>query len=164
MNLNDCHTFIAFRNFAKNKLPSPIFHYIDLWITSNDADEYLLLVLWRCPNIKQQKKSTLQSIKNHKKQNFFENIGQSDITSLVNFKLLKEYLHKKDLDVSNIVTQSFFLKRVGILNRAEILSNKLRFRQKAYLYIRLKRLFHQKIMVLLYHLEIYFYLLLVLIL
>ncbi|MFL2882910.1 MAG: SAM-dependent methyltransferase [Pelagibacteraceae bacterium] len=96
--------------------------------------------------IKQQKKSTLQSIKNHKKQNFFENIGQSDITSLVNFKLLKEYLHKKDLDVSNIVTQSFFLKRVGILNRAEILSNKMSFRQKADLYIRLKRLLHPKIM------------------
>jgi len=29
MNLKDCHSFRDFRKLAKNKLPSPIFHYID---------------------------------------------------------------------------------------------------------------------------------------
>ena len=29
MNLKDCHNFNDFRKLAKNKLPSPIFHYID---------------------------------------------------------------------------------------------------------------------------------------
>ena len=29
MNLKDCHNFYDFRKLAKNKLPSPIFHYID---------------------------------------------------------------------------------------------------------------------------------------
>ena len=29
MNLKDCYNFEDFRNIAKKKLPSPIFHYID---------------------------------------------------------------------------------------------------------------------------------------
>ncbi len=29
MNLNDCYNFDDFRRLAKQKLPSPIFHYID---------------------------------------------------------------------------------------------------------------------------------------
>jgi L-lactate dehydrogenase (cytochrome) len=29
MKLNDCHNFSDFRKLAKQKLPSPIFHYID---------------------------------------------------------------------------------------------------------------------------------------
>ena len=29
MNLKDCHNVEDFRKLAKNKLPSPIFHYID---------------------------------------------------------------------------------------------------------------------------------------
>ena len=29
MNLKDCHNFADFRKLAKQKLPSPIFHYID---------------------------------------------------------------------------------------------------------------------------------------
>ena len=29
MKLKDCHNFYDFRELAKKKLPSPIFHYID---------------------------------------------------------------------------------------------------------------------------------------
>ena len=36
----------------------------------------------------------------------------------------------------------FFLKKVGILNRAEILSDKMSFKDKSDLYLRLKRLLH----------------------
>ena len=88
----------------------------------------------------QKSLDTLQSLKNHKKNMIFDNIGEADITSLVNFSLLKNYLIKKKLTVNNIVTQEFYLKRMGITNRAEILSKKMNFKEKADLQIRLQRL------------------------
>ena len=39
--------------------------------------------------------NTLQSVKKHKKNQLFQNLGSSDITYLVNFNLLKEYFFKK---------------------------------------------------------------------
>ena len=88
--------------------------------------------------------STLQSIKKHKKNMIFDNIGNADITYLVNFSLLKNFLKKQNLNVNNVVSQSFFLKKVGILKRAEILSNKMTFKNKSDLYYRLKRLLDPK--------------------
>ncbi len=88
--------------------------------------------------------STLQSIKKHKKNVIFDNIGNADITYLVNFSLLKNFLKKQNLNVNNVVSQSFFLKKVGILKRAEILSNKMTFKNKSDLYYRLKRLLDPK--------------------
>ena len=41
-------------------------------------------------------KSTLQSIFKHKRNKLTENLGKADITSLVNFELLKEHLIKKN--------------------------------------------------------------------
>ena len=38
--------------------------------------------------------NTLQSVMRHKKNNLFSNLGQADITSLVNFSLLNEYFIK----------------------------------------------------------------------
>ena len=90
--------------------------------------------------IHQKNSSTLQSVKNHKKNELFSNLGSADITSLVNFELLKDFFKKKKLIVENIVSQSHFLKKVGILERAEILSSKMSFKSKADLYLRLKRL------------------------
>ena len=90
--------------------------------------------------IQQKNSSTLQSVKNHKKNDLFSNLGGADITSLVNFELLKDYFTKKKLIVENIVSQSYFLKKIGILERAEILSSKMSFKSKADLYLRLKRL------------------------
>ncbi len=90
--------------------------------------------------IKQINIDTLQSIKGHKKNNLFKNLGQADITSLVNFELLKEHFKHKDLIVKNIVTQSFFLKKLGILERAERVSLNMSFKEKSDLHSRLKRL------------------------
>ncbi len=90
--------------------------------------------------IQQKNSNTLQSVKNHKKNELFSNLGSADITSLVNFELLKDYFEKKKLIVESIVSQSHFLKKVGILERAEILSSKMSFKNKADLYLRLKRL------------------------
>ena len=91
-------------------------------------------------------KSTLQSVKSHKKNELFKNIGDADVTSLVNFNLLKEYFHKNKLNVKKIVSQNFFLEKLGIHKRAEILSQNMSFKQKADLYIRIDRLLNRKFM------------------
>ncbi|MDA7606693.1 SAM-dependent methyltransferase [Pelagibacteraceae bacterium] len=90
--------------------------------------------------LKQDGHDTLQSVKNHKKNMLFKNIGNADITSLVNFKLLKTYFKTKNLKTNNTVTQEFFLKRMGIITRAEILTKKMNFEEKSDIYYRLKRL------------------------
>jgi len=94
--------------------------------------------------LKQQSRNTLQSVKNHKQNMIFDNVGDADITSLVNFNLLENYLKKKTLKVNNVVTQEFFLKKIGIINRAEIVSKKMNFKEKSNLYLRLQRLLNPK--------------------
>ena len=41
--------------------------------------------------LKKQKIDTLQSLKSHKKNVYYENIGEADITYLVNFQLLNKF-------------------------------------------------------------------------
>ncbi len=96
--------------------------------------------------LKSNNLNTYQSIINHKKNDMFKNLGDADITSLVNFKLLEQYFIKKRLTLNKIVTQGFFLKRLGILERAEIISKKMSFKEKSDLYFRLKRLLEPKYM------------------
>ena len=91
-------------------------------------------------------KSTLQSLIRHKRNNLLENLGKADITSLVNFKLLNEYFTKNNLKVKKIVTQKFFLEKMGIIERANNLSEKLSFKEKSNLYLRLRRLLDNKFM------------------
>jgi len=87
---------------------------------------------------------TLQSIKSHKKNIFYKNIGKADITYLVNFKLLKKFFKDKKLSLNKIVSQNFFLKRLGILERAENISKKMSFREKSKIYFSLDRLLNEK--------------------
>ena len=94
--------------------------------------------------LKQKNFNTLQSVKKHKKNQLFQNLGSSDITYLVNFNLLKEYFFKKKLKTKKIVSQSYFLKKTGILKRAEMISKNMNFSQKADLYFRIKRLLDNK--------------------
>ena len=96
--------------------------------------------------LKQINTSSLQSLKSHKKNNIFHNLGAADVTSLVNFKLLKEYFLYKKLKVKNIVSQGFFLKKIGILERANNISKKMSFKEKSDLYFRLNRLLDPKLM------------------
>ncbi len=91
-------------------------------------------------------KSTLQSIREHKKNYIYKNLGKADITSLVNFKLLKEFFIKNNLKVKKIVSQKFFLEKMGIKERADQISKKMRFREKVNLYLRLKRLVDERFM------------------
>jgi len=84
--------------------------------------------------------NTLQSVKKHKYINLFSAPHHSDITSHLNFKLFHQILKKNNLNVEKITTQNEFLKKIGILERANILSKKMTFREKANMFYRLKRL------------------------
>ncbi len=94
--------------------------------------------------VKAQNNDTLQSLKSKKKNTYYKNIGHSDITHLVNFELLKKFFLKKKLFLNKTVSQSFFLKRLGILERAEMLSKNMSFKEKSDLYYRLERLLSEK--------------------
>ena len=61
-----------------------------------------------------------------------KNLGKADVTSLVNFNLLKEYFLKNNLKVKKVVTQKFFLERMGIIERAQILQKKRTNKEKIY--------------------------------
>ncbi len=89
-------------------------------------------------------KDTLQSLKSHKKNIYYDNIGKADITYLVNFQLLNKFLFKRKLFLNKIVNQSFFLKKLGIIERADILSKVMSFKEKSDLYYRLERLLSEK--------------------
>ncbi len=91
-------------------------------------------------------KNTLQSLINHKRNKLLNNLGKADITSLVNFNLLNEYFVKNSLKVKKIVTQKFFLEKMGIVERANSLSQKMSFKEQSNLYLRLKRLLDKKLM------------------
>jgi len=93
-----------------------------------------------------QNKNTLQSLIKHKRNNLLDNLGKADITSLVNFNLLNEYFIKNNLKVKKIVTQKFFLEKMGIIERANNLSQKMSFKEQSNLYLRLKRLLNTKLM------------------
>ena len=83
---------------------------------------------------------TLQTIKNHKKINIFKKITESDITYMLNFVLIEKIIKKFNLKLNGLSSQREFLINLGILDRAEIISKKVSFSQKANIYFRLKRL------------------------
>ncbi len=88
--------------------------------------------------------NTLQSVKKHKNVNLFFQPGHSDITSHINFELFHEILKKNNLDVTKIIDQNEFLQKIGILERANILSEKMTFKGKADMFYRLERLLDYK--------------------
>jgi len=87
---------------------------------------------------------TLQSVRKHTFLDLFSNPGNSDITSHINFKLFHKILKKNNLKVKKITKQNEFLKKMGILERANILSRKMTFKEKANMFYRLKRLLDAK--------------------
>ncbi|MDG7056105.1 MAG: SAM-dependent methyltransferase [Wolbachia endosymbiont of Meromenopon meropis] len=82
-------------------------------------------------------RSTLQSLRKHKYNNFLENIGNSDITALVNFKALRDslkYLNCKTL------TQREFLYLFGIRERMHTLIKNASDEQKNQIFTQYLRL------------------------
>ena len=96
--------------------------------------------------LKAKNKNTLQSLIKHKRNRLLDNLGKADITSLVNFNLLNEYFINNNLKVKKIVTQKFFLEKMGIIERANNLSQNMTFKEQSNLYLRLKRLLNTKLM------------------
>ena len=91
-------------------------------------------------------KNTLQSIYKHKFNNILEKLGKSDITYNISFYLIKKIVNKLELKVAGLTTQKKFLTRLGILQRAEILTRNLLFSKKADIYYRLSRLIDNRFM------------------
>ena len=89
-------------------------------------------------------KDTLQAIYKKKYSNVLENINKSDITYSINFFLIKKISQSfKELSI-NFTTQKSFLTKLGIRQRAEIISKNKTFTEKIDIFYRLKRLIDEK--------------------
>ena len=88
--------------------------------------------------------NTLQSVKNHKKINIFKEIYKSDITHMLNFNFYKKKIKNMKLGSIKFTTQRQFLLKMGIQERAYIISKNLSFSRKVDIYYRLKRLIDNK--------------------
>ena len=87
---------------------------------------------------------TLQAINNHKYSNVLEDIGDSDITYNINFNLFQKFTNQF-YNLNSIVTnQKKFLTSMGILQRAEIISENISFSKKTDLFYRIRRLIDEK--------------------
>ena len=91
-------------------------------------------------------KNTLRGFLNHKIVNFLKYYKKCDITHTLSFNFLKKIAMKNGFSVSGITTQGSFLKKLGIVERAEIISSKLPFSQKTDIFYRLKKLIGKEFM------------------
>ena len=82
----------------------------------------------------------------HRKNSLLKNLGKADITTHVNFALLKEFFLKRNLKTKNIITQKEFLENMGIVERAKIIGKRMKFSDQSNLYFRLKRLLSPRAM------------------
>lgn len=90
---------------------------------------------WDAPGI-----STLQSVMNHRKNEVFHNIGEADLTYLVDFKGL--FLCAKEAGIADAFyqTQGEFLTSMGVYERVQKLASKLNSAEKNILISGVKRL------------------------
>ena len=89
-------------------------------------------------------KNTLRAISDHKFVNILDNIGKADITHNINFDLFKKFIKQIGGLDHKLTTQKSFLVKMGINQRAEIISKNLNFLKKADIYYRLKKLIDEK--------------------
>jgi len=85
-------------------------------------------------------KNTLQAVSKHRYCDVLKGFRNSDITYNLSFNLINKIIKKLDLCSSISTTQKKFLTKLGILDRAEILSKNMSFSEKANIYFRIKRL------------------------
>ena len=85
-------------------------------------------------------KNTLQAVSKHKYCNVLKSFRTSDITYNLSFNLINMIIKNLGPCSSLSTTQKKFLTKLGILNRAEILSKNMSFSDKADIYYRVKRL------------------------
>jgi len=90
--------------------------------------------------VNKRMKNTLQAVSKHKYYDVLEGFGNSDITYNLSFNLFNKIVKELSSLTSMNTTQGEFLTKLGILERAEILSKKMLFSEKADIYFRIKRL------------------------
>jgi len=90
--------------------------------------------------VEKKMKNTLQAVSKHKYCDVLEGFGNSDITYNLSFNLINRIVKELSTLTSINTTQGEFLSKLGILERAEILSKKMLFSEKADIYFRIKRL------------------------
>ena len=120
--VNNVSQLIDINKFGNNKLIELSEHranYVDK-ISSKISSNNGVSIIIDYGYIESLNKSSLQAVKLHKKVKLFDNIGESDITSLVDFTSLQKGFGKNDI-ISNITNQSDFLLKYGILERGEVL-------------------------------------------
>ena len=122
--------------------PSSFEYLKDISNLIKNNDGGLLIIDYGYLNLKM--KETLQAIKNHKHSNILEDIGESDITYNINFNLFKKFVGQFN-DLNFIITnQKKFLTSMGIIQRAEIISENIPFSKKSDLFYRIRRLIDEK--------------------
>jgi len=84
--------------------------------------------------------NTLQAVSKHKYCDVLKGFRNSDITHNLNFCLINKIIKKMGDCYSLSTTQKKFLTKLGIMDRAEILSKNMPFSAKADIYFRIKRL------------------------
>ncbi len=84
-------------------------------------------------HLKTEFTSSLQSLKNHQYNNVLENIGEADITYLVNFELLFYIAKTEKITTYPPITQKEFLTSIGILEKLKILLSRERDEAKKHL-------------------------------
>jgi len=90
--------------------------------------------------LEKEMKNTLQAVSKHKYCDVLNGFRNSDITYNLSFNLIDKIIKKLGPCSSLSTTQKGFLTKLGILNRAEILSKSMPFSKKADIYFRIKRL------------------------
>ena len=122
--------------------PSSFEYLKDISNLIKNNDGGLLIIDYGYLNLKM--KETLLAIKNHKHSNILEDIGDSDITYNINFNLFKKFVGQFN-DLNFIITnQKKFLTSMGIIQRAEIISENIPFSKKSDLFYRIRRLIDEK--------------------
>ena len=89
-------------------------------------------------------KNTLQAVSKHKYCDVLVGFGNSDITYNLSFDLIERIIKEFGTFASLITTQKKFLTKLGIMERAEIVSKNIPFIEKADMYFRIKRLIDEK--------------------
>ena len=90
--------------------------------------------------VEKEMKNTLQSVSKHKYRDVLKGFRNSDITYNLSFNLINKIIEKLGPCSSLSTNQKKFLTKLGILDRAEILSKNMPFSKKADIYFRIKRL------------------------
>ena len=123
--------FIEFAPLSKNYLKR-----ITKKITANDGGILIIDYGYFDKKIK----DTIQAVSNHKYSNILNKFGKSDITHNISFYLMEKIIKKFGKYNLNITNQNKFLIKLGILQRAEILTKNMPFSKKVDIYFRIKRL------------------------